>query len=317
MADNLDPHGSRGSTEHHALNYKGEVKSFSSADIMAAFSNASRGGPDRGVPSMSASASTAAGEPAARDQVRTFNSADVQANIEKAKRGEFSAEAAYTSAARPEPAAATKPQAEGDVRVRSWIDDDAPATGDKAAFDLTGLKDALAPGGGAPGAACGGGGAAAAAARPPVNLLDLDDEPPVAAASAAAPSSRFAPTPDDEWATFEEPAKHTAMHMPTPGLPGGNAMPPPSMPPPSGPPPGGMPPPATPPPGAMPPPSMPPPTTPPPGAMPPPSMPPPAMPAGAAAMPPPSMPPPAGPPPAGPPPAGPPPTVPPSSTISL
>ena len=33
-----DPHGTRGSTERHALDYKGDVKAFSSADILASFS---------------------------------------------------------------------------------------------------------------------------------------------------------------------------------------------------------------------------------------------------------------------------------------
>lgn len=47
MADSLeekDPHGTRGSTEHHALDYKKEVKAFSSADILASFQSAQRGG---------------------------------------------------------------------------------------------------------------------------------------------------------------------------------------------------------------------------------------------------------------------------------
>ena len=45
MADALDPdpHGTRGSTVHHALDYKGEVKAFSGADIMAQFRAAQRG----------------------------------------------------------------------------------------------------------------------------------------------------------------------------------------------------------------------------------------------------------------------------------
>ena len=45
MADALDPdpHGTRGSTVHHALDYKKEVKKFSSADILASFHAAQRG----------------------------------------------------------------------------------------------------------------------------------------------------------------------------------------------------------------------------------------------------------------------------------
>ena len=38
-----DPHGARGSTEHHALDYKGTVKQYNSADILASFNSASSG----------------------------------------------------------------------------------------------------------------------------------------------------------------------------------------------------------------------------------------------------------------------------------
>eukprot|EP00966_Prymnesium_polylepis_P030805 717018-Prymnesium_polylepis.1 len=82
MADD-DPHGTRGSTVHHALDYKKEVKSFSSADILAAFKAGNRGEVDRGVPSQPSTKGSASDAP----PVKSFNSADLAANISQAKAG--------------------------------------------------------------------------------------------------------------------------------------------------------------------------------------------------------------------------------------
>ena len=84
-----DPHGARGSTEHHALDYKGSVKKFNSADIMAAFNAASAGDAARGAtvkaigeePPSATAASAAAGpqgDAADAHAVKSFNSADLQ-----------------------------------------------------------------------------------------------------------------------------------------------------------------------------------------------------------------------------------------------
>ena len=96
-----DPHGSRGSTQHHALDYKKEVKSFSSADILAAYKSAGRGAPDRGVPSHTRDKAPDAVD-AARGQsgvgsqglnstgsVKSFNSADLVSNVSQARRSGF------------------------------------------------------------------------------------------------------------------------------------------------------------------------------------------------------------------------------------
>ena len=257
MADSLenpDPHGTRGSTEHHALDYKKEVKSFNSADILAAFNAAKSGGPDRGVPTSapsqpapSAPAAPPAPTPAAA-AVRSFNSADLIGNLDKATKGDYSQDSYPSSSG-------------GATKVRSWIDEPIE---EKPAFSFDGLKDALATTA-APAAP-----KATTPSGPPPNLLDITDNvPPPSAGS-------YAPTLSDDWAALEAkpPPGVSAFGSAAVAISAG-APPafPPNMPPPTMPPPN-MPPPNMPPPN-MPPPNMPPPNMPPPN-MPPPPGPPPA-----------------------------------------
>ena len=81
-----DPHGARGSTEHHALDYKKEVKSFNSADILASFRRAQRGEvdetslPDQ-LASGTAAARGAAPASAADAQQETYHSLDFKGEV--------------------------------------------------------------------------------------------------------------------------------------------------------------------------------------------------------------------------------------------
>jgi hypothetical protein len=315
MADALDPdpHGTRGSTVHHALDYKKEVKKFSSADILNSFKAAQRGEVvpvktiEGGGGSSSSSSAAVTGPPPESAAPRPPANSEFSSEAEKRKLAQGVAQGAAgaaSAASAVEQARAVQAQ-----KVRSWIDEpNEPKSGD---YDLTGLKDALAatdisdPQPGRTNKVA----PTTTPAAPPPNLLDLDlGAPPTA------PPSAFAPTSNSEWASLESTpppgasaaaAIHSidlALARPAPaGPPPGFAnMPPPagvppgfaSMPPPAGPPPGfaAMPPPAGPPPGFA---GMPPPAGPP--NMPPPNMPPPNMPP--PNMPPPNMPPPAGPPP--------------------
>lgn len=340
-----DPHGARGSTEHHALDYKGSVKKFNSADIMAAFNAASVGDQARGAtvkaigedPSSSAVAATSVaagpqGDAAgAKGAIKSFNSADLQRNMAGSSTGEDlmnggsgggSAEPNGVSGSGAVGSAAVRGDGEGQVKIRSWTTD-APEPVEGSGWTVDRLKDALAetesrPKNDAPKpAAVSVSASAPTPAAPPMNLMDLDDAPP---ASTAAPikyandpffAAAFDSTPPaTTLASMAAPGATpiTAMPMPTPGLPGAAAaMPPPSMAPPSMAAPT-MPSPATQSPSIQSP-SMQSPSMPPP-SMPPPSMPPPAQPPPAAAsMTPPLQPPPSTPAPSMPPPRAPPPNA--------
>ena len=297
MADALDPdpHGTRGSTVHHALDYKKEVKAFNSADILKAFQMAQSGAPDQGVPT--------------------------------AKKSEPSSSAAASSST-----TTTAKDPSSAVKVRSWIDE--PVAEEKPAFSFDALKDALgeaptanptksstapppylldlddAPPAPAP---------ATSNAFAPTNSADwaaLEAKPPVPppgvavggafaqlASGAAVP---YPPPPNMPPPNMQPPVGPPPNMPPPPGPPPGVIMSPPTMPPPRGPPPNTMMPPPN-----MPPPNMPPPTGPPPN-YPPPNMPPPGSSMGMSMPPPPGPPPnmmpPTGPPPNYPPPPGPPPT---------
>ena len=297
MADALDPdpHGTRGSTVHHALDYKKEVKAFNSADILKAFQMAQSGAPDQGVPA--------------------------------AKKSEPSSSAASSSST-----TTTAKDPSSAVKVRSWINE--PVAEEKPAFSFDALKDALgeaptanptksstapppnlldlddAPPAPAP---------ATSNAFAPTNSADwaaLEAKPPVPppgvavggafaqlASGAAVP---YPPPPNMPPPNMQPPVGPPPNMPPPPGPPPGVIMSPPTMPPPRGPPPNTMMPPPN-----MPPPNMPPPTGPPPN-YPPPNMPPPGSSMGMSMPPPPGPPPnmmpPTGPPPNYPPPPGPPPT---------
>ena len=254
--DEEDPHGTRGSTVHHALDYKREVRGYSSAELLANIAKVKRGDFTEDVLVS-----------------HTPRNAGPEATHADAPSASNTANAGPTAGRGGGPSAA----AAGAQKVRSWIDEPIAQDNTPPAFSFDGLKDALAPTA-MPGIDMGAGGQGTAPAAPPVNLLDLDVPAPTV------PS--YAPTVSSEWASLEAkpPPAGVAGAMPAP------AMPPPTMPPPPGPPPMSMPPPPGPPPTFYPPPpgapqSMPPPSMPPP-AGPPPSMPPPT-------MPPPNVPPPA------------------------
>ncbi len=342
MADSLDPdpHGTRGSTEHHALDYKKEVKSFNSSDILAAFNAATSGARDNGVPSSSKSAPSGGGGGGSaadnapnihgaldsKQEVAAFSSSDILANLEKAKQGDFTAGPIASRPRANPPAAGQAAGAGGDGqvddesghRIRSWTDEKEPKD---AGFSFDGFRDALAPDtkpSPLPAAT-----PVATPSKPPPNLLDLEADDP--------PANPYAPTPDSEWADLESNLDAPSPAAAPPSAPLASPtvvmkhMPPPEMPPPTpplAPPPNALPPqpPAPPsaapfmPPPNMPPPNMPPPNMPPPN-MPPTNMPPPNMPP--PNMPPPNMPPPNMPPPNMPPPNMPPPNMPPPSTVSL
>jgi hypothetical protein len=254
MADSLDPdpHGTRGSTVAHALDYRGEVKKFSSADILATFKAAQRGEKIVKVPEQKPEAAAGGASGAAPGEVRAFSSSDLMASVEHAKRGDLTQGQLPSTTV--QPSAATRlannaPDAppsrvatatEGSIKVRSWTDEEP-----KKEFSFDGLKDALATTLVPP----------VTPAAAPINLLDLD-APPITAPPVAATSS-YAPTQASEWASLEGAFKAMpasgaigmmAPQMPvsypppvTPAYPPPN-MPPPSMPPPSMPPPCAMPP---------------------------------------------------------------------------
>ena len=98
-----DPHGARGSTEHHALDYKGTVKSYNSADIMSAFKAATQGQVEgstvaskevpvgsRTVEARTEVAGSNFHALSYKGPVKSFNSADLIANMAGAMTGQDS-----------------------------------------------------------------------------------------------------------------------------------------------------------------------------------------------------------------------------------
>ena len=98
MSDDQDPHGTRGSTQHHALDYKKEVKKFSSADILAAYKSGKSSVPS--LPKEPDKAAAGAGSESSAEfhaldykkEVKKFSSADLVANVSQAKRSGFAAD---------------------------------------------------------------------------------------------------------------------------------------------------------------------------------------------------------------------------------
>jgi hypothetical protein len=201
---NEDPHGARGSTEHHALTYKGSVKQYNSADILASF-NSAKSGQASGATVASRDKPAAAGsqeldsgngtEPGPnfhaldwKKEVKAFSSADLMANMAAAMGGTDVLNGAGDSlrtASAPVAAAAPKPttpapttpktpDAEAGLKVRSWLEEEPQ---DKDGWTVDRLKDALAttdpP---APNRAKASP-APAVPTAPPVNLIDLDEPP--------------------------------------------------------------------------------------------------------------------------------------------
>ena len=400
-----DPHGARGSTEHHALTYKGSVKQYNSADILASF-NSAKSGQASGATVASRDKPAAAGSQELdsgngteqgpnfhalnwKKEVKAFSSADLMANMAAAMGGKDDlngagdslrtvsapvAVAAPKPPTTPAPTTPTTPDAEAGIKVRSWLEEEPQ---DKDGWTVDRLKDALAATDQPAPNRVKASPAPAVPTAPPVNLIDLDDAPsepvPPAAThtppSAAPRPSPLASPPAQEYAApvRQKPAynqrvarakdankKRLSNPNSASDLAGMDPMggvadllsapqgrqgqyaadplfdvafdppPPPAvttmrMPTPALPtqaavasmpmPPPSMPPPSLPPP-SMPPPSMPPPSLPPP-SLPPPSLPPPSLPP--PNTPPPSMPPPSMPPPSLPPPNMPPPSMPPPS----
>lgn len=106
-----DPHGSRGSTEHHALDYKKEVKRFSSSDILAAYKASARGEKVAALPTLSSRS----------DDENKRASEPGPAAEEKGKGGEASA-----SSSAPTPAPAAAPSAAGSESLDKSIKVGAP-----------------------------------------------------------------------------------------------------------------------------------------------------------------------------------------------
>ncbi|KAL3904276.1 MAG: hypothetical protein SGPRY_011349, partial [Prymnesium sp.] len=170
-----DPHGSRGSTEHHALDYKKEVKRFSSSDILAAYKASARGEKVAALPTLSSRS----------DEENKRASEAGPAAEEKGNGGEASASSsAPTSAPAAAPSAA--PAATGSesldksIKIRSWTDEPADNSSKQYSFDR--LKDALDPANYTPSKL-----APPPAPAPPVNLIDTNDSP-------------YAPSPlEEDW----------------------------------------------------------------------------------------------------------------------
>ena len=247
MADSLDPHGTRGSTDRHALDYKGEVKSFSSADILASFAAAKRGDvvavpsqPSNNQPPGDTAVEASNGKGYSNDQ--KYSLPRDEAAPSKVRIAEGASDSA------------------GPVKVRSWIGkphreqvkswtNETHHEQESSTFSLEGLKDALRP------MERSGGITMEPAAGAPAavgNLLDLDlDEVTPAAAGVAA----YAPTLSDEWASLAAkpppgvaligstvapptvaPSTFPQFSIP-PNTKTPHTMPPPAMPPPAMPPP--------------------------------------------------------------------------------
>ena len=211
MADALDPdpHGTRGSTVHHALDYKKEVKKFSSADILASFHAAQRGevvpvkALDGGAASASSSSSSSASGPpptTAAPRPPTTATSRFSSEEEKRKLAEGAAQGAAGAAAGAQ--AVEQARAVQAQKVRSWIDEPNEPTSKE--YDLTGLKDALAATDISDPAAATSNKVVPtnSSAGAPPNLLDLDfGAPPTAPPTTSA--SSYAPTMNNEWAALE------------------------------------------------------------------------------------------------------------------
>ena len=209
-----DPHGARGSTEHHALDYKGTVKQYNSADILASFNSASSGqAPASGATTVAAMDKPSTDQPAAavsreldsgndaeqaptfhalnwKKEVKAFSSADLKANMAAAMGGKdvlngagdsLRTVSAPVAAAAPKPPTTSvpttpkTPDAEAGIKVRSWLEDEPQ---DKESWTVDRLKDALAATEQQPARnRVKAAPAPAASTEPPVNLIDLDDAP--------------------------------------------------------------------------------------------------------------------------------------------
>ena len=150
-----DPHGARGSTEHHALTYKGSVKQYSSADILASFNSAESGQASGATVASKEKPAAAAGSEELdagssteqgpnfhalnwKKEVKAFSSADLMANMAAAMGGKDVLNGAGDSlrtVSAPVPAAPkppttnapttpTTPDAEAGLKVRSWLEED-------------------------------------------------------------------------------------------------------------------------------------------------------------------------------------------------
>jgi len=178
-----DPHGSRGTTEHHALDYKKEVQAFSTADILAAAQQGGAvarrparalGGGGGGPPGATAAAAPPANTPGNhhaldyKSEVRAFSSADILkafsnsqsgkpdegiASAPAAARGHVGGSldsaaaesgAATSSIAADARAAEPNSPSSPDVRVRSWQDEGEAPTREGGGWNVDRLKDALA-----------------------------------------------------------------------------------------------------------------------------------------------------------------------------
>ena len=209
-----DPHGARGSTEHHALDYKGTVKPYNSADILASFNSASSGqAPASGATTVAATDKPSTDKPAAavsreldsgndaeqaptfhalnwKKEVKAFSSADLKANMAAAMGGKdvlngagdsLRTVSAPVAAAAPKPPTTSvpttpkTPDAEAGIKVRSWLEDEPQ---DKESWTVDRLKDALAATEQQPARnRVKPPPAPTASTEPPVNLIDLDDAP--------------------------------------------------------------------------------------------------------------------------------------------
>lgn len=200
-----DPHGARGSTEHHALTYKGSVKQYNSADILASF-NSAKSGQASGATVASRDKPAAAGSQELdsgngteqgpnfhalnwKKEVKAFSSADLMANMAAAMGGKDDlngagdslrtvsapvAVAAPKPPTTPAPTTPTTPDAEAGIKVRSWLEEEPQ---DKDGWTVDRLKDALAATDQPAPNRVKASPAPAVPTAPPVNLIDLDDAP--------------------------------------------------------------------------------------------------------------------------------------------
>ena len=214
MADSLDPHGTRGSTERHALDYKGDVKSFSSADILASFAAAKRGDVVA-VPSQP-SKNQPPGGPAVEGSKGKGDSNDKHGGLPKNK-GIVSK--VKTAEGTPDSAGPVNVRSSinnpHNGQMRSWIEEPHHEQ-ESSTLSLEALKDALSHIDGK------GGISTEPVADAPAaigNLLDLDFEE---ATPATAGAAVYAPTLSDEWASLAA--------KPPPGVAlVGSAPPPPTV----------------------------------------------------------------------------------------